>query len=411
MEKLAIQGGTPVRTKPFPSWPVWGKEEEQALLAVLHSGRWGIGGDKIAEFEAAFARFQDAHYGVCVTNGTAALEIALRAAGVGPGDEVIIPPYTFVATATACLALGALPVFADIDPETYNLSPAAAEAQITERTKAIIAVHIGGCPADLDALPALARRHGLTLIEDAAQAHAASWRGRRVGAIGDMGTFSFQSSKNLNAGEGGIILTDNAELADRCWSIHNVGRVREGAWYQHERWGGNYRMSQWQAAILLAQMTRLEEQSARREENARYLGEELAKIGLRPLARDPRVTQHAWHLFIFRYDASLARGAKREAFIEAMRAEGIPCAPGYVPLYATNAVRRGTEDNLRWVGRDPGEIERLHRSCPAAERACYEEAVWLGQNVLLGTRADMDSIVEAAAKVLRLLEPERVSEK
>lgn len=410
MDKLAIHGGTPVRTAPFPHWPVWGKEEEQALLEVLHSGRWGIGGDKVAEFEAAFARFQDARYGVCVTNGTAALEIALRAAGVRPGDEVIIPPYTFVATATACLALGALPVFADIDPETYNISPAAAEAQINERTKAIIAVHIGGCPADLDALSALARRHGLTLIEDAAQAHAASWRGRRVGAIGDLGTFSFQSSKNLNAGEGGIILTDNAELAERCWSIHNVGRVREGAWYQHESWGGNYRMSQWQAAILLAQMTRLEEQSARREENARYLSQGLAELGLRPLARDPRVTQHAWHLFIFRYDARLARGAKREAFIEAMKAEGIPCAPGYVPLYTTNAVRRGTEDNLRWIGRDLREIERLHRPCPVAERACYEEAVWLGQNVLLGTRADMDSIVEAAAKVLRLLEPEQASE-
>ncbi len=408
MERLAINGGTPVRSEPFPRWPVWGREEERALLEVLRSGQWGIGGDKVTEFEAAFARFQDARYGVCVTSGTAALEIALRAAGVGPGDEVIIPPYTFVATATACLALGALPVFADIDSETYNLSSTAVEAQITGRTKAIIAVHIGGGPADMDALPALAHRRGLTLIEDAAQAHAAAWRGRRVGAIGDMGTFSFQSSKNLNAGEGGIILTDNAELAERCWSIHNVGRVREGAWYQHETWGGNFRMTQWQAAILLAQMTRLEEQSARREENARYLSQELAKIGLRPLARDSRVTQHAWHIFIFRYDPSLARGVKREVFIQAMRAEGIPCSPGYVPLYATNAVRRGTEDNLRWVGRDPEEIERLHRPCPVAERACYEEAVWLGQNVLLGTRADMDSIVEAAAKVLRLLEPESV---
>ncbi len=410
MERLAINGGTPVRTEPFPSWPVWGKEEEQALLEVLHSGKWGIGGDKVPEFEEAFARFQDARYGICVTNGTAALEIALRAAGVGPGDEVVIPPYTFVATATACLSLGALPVFADIDPETYNLSPEAAEAQITERTKAIIAVHIAGCPADMDALPELARRYGLTLIEDAAQAHAAAWRGRRVGAIGDMGTFSFQSSKNLNAGEGGIILTDNEELAERCWSIHNVGRVRQGAWYQHEMWGSNFRMTQWQAAVLLAQMTRLEEQSARREENARYLSQELAKLGLRPLKRDPRVTQHAWHIFIFRYSPELARGASREAFIKALNAEGIPCAPGYVPLYATNAVRRGTEDNLRWVGRDPDEIERLHRPCPAAERACYEEAVWLSQSVLLGTRADMDSIVEAAAKVLRLLEPESVPE-
>jgi len=405
MEKLAIHGGTPVRTQPFPKWPIWGREEEEALLATLRSGQWGIGGDRVSQFEAAFARFQDAKYGVCVTNGTAALEIALRAVGIRPGDEVIIPPYTFVATATACLALGALPVFADIDPETYNLSADAAESQIRAHTRAIIGVHIAGCPADMDALPELAQRHGLALIEDGAQAHAAAWRGRRVGAIGDLGTFSFQSSKNLNAGEGGIILSNNEELAERCWSIHNVGRVRQGAWYQHETWGSNFRMTQWQAAILLAQMTRLAEQSARREENAAYLSQELSKLGLRPLRRDPRVTQHAWHIYIFRYDPSLARGATREQFIQAMNAEGIPCASGYVPLYATNAVRAGVADTLRWVGRDPAEIDRLLRPCPAAERACYQEAVWFSQTMLLGSRADMDSIVEAAAKVLRLLEP------
>lgn len=405
MEKLAIHGGSPVRTQPFPQWPIWGREEEEALLATLRSGQWGIGGDRVSQFEAAFARFQDAQYGVCVTNGTAALEIALRAVGVHPGDEVIIPPYTFVATATACLALGAFPVFADIDPETYNLSTDAAESQISAHTRAIIGVHIAGCPADMDALPALAQRHGLALVEDGAQAHAAAWRGRRVGAIGDLGTFSFQSSKNLNAGEGGIILSNNEELAERCWSIHNVGRVRQGAWYQHETWGSNFRMTQWQAAILLAQMTRLEEQSARREENAAYLSQELSKLGLRPLRRDPRVTQHAWHIYIFRYDPDLARGATRAQFIQAMNAEGIPCASGYVPLYATNAVRHGVADTLRWVGRDAAEIDRLLRPCPAAERACYQEAVWFSQTMLLGSRADMDSIIEAAAKVLRWLEP------
>ena len=210
---------------------------------------------------------------------------------------------------------------------------------------------------------------------------------------------------DLAIGEGGIILSNNEELAERCWSIHNVGRVRQGAWYQHETWGSNFRMTQWQAAILLAQMTRLEEQSARREETAAYLSQELSKLGLRPLRRDPRVTQHAWHIYIFRYTPSLARGATREQFIQAMNAEGIPCASGYVPLYATNAVRNGVADTLRWLGRDAAEIDRLLRPCPAAERACYQEAVWFPQTMLLGTRADMDSIIEAAAKVLRWLEP------
>src|SRR5438034_2017711 len=286
--RLAIEGGTPVRQKPWPAWPVWDEEDAQAVADVVRSGEWfSMSGTRVKAFGEAFAAFQGARFGAPCTNGTQALEIGLRGVGVMAGDEVIVPPYTFIATASACVQVNAVPVFADIDPDTYNLDPRAAEAAITDRTAAIIAVHIGGCPADMDAFRELAKRRGLALIEDAAQAHAAEWRGRRVGALGDAGTFSLQASKNLNAGEGGIVLTDQPAVYDRTWSIINVGRVRDGGRYEHALLSGNYRMTEWQGALLLSQMRRLEEQTQRRNENALYLAGQLAEIpGIRPLKRD-----------------------------------------------------------------------------------------------------------------------------
>ena len=268
-EKLALDGGPAVRSAPFPSWPVWDERDERAVLEALRSGKWGAhAGTRVTEFGRRFAEFHQAQHAVCVTNGTAALEVALRAVGVGPLDEVIIPPYTFVATATAVLAIGAIPVFCDILPETYLIDAADAERRVTPRTRAIVAVHIAGQPADLDAVGAVAGRHGLKVVEDAAQAHGAAWRGRRVGAIGDAGTFSFQSSKNLNAGEGGVVLSDDRAVAERAWSLANVGRIPDGAWYQHEAMGFNLRLTELQGALLLAQMERLPEQFERRERNA-----------------------------------------------------------------------------------------------------------------------------------------------
>jgi len=251
-----------VRSEPFPGWPIWDEREEEQLLEVLHSGKWSSTSEpspKLAAFQERFAQLQDARYALGVFNGTVALEAVLQAAGIGYGDEVIIPPYTFVATATSCLSVGAVPVFVDIDPQTYNIAPTRIEEAITPRTKAIIPVHIGGCPADLDAILDIATRHGLLVIEDACQAHGSAWKGRRVGAIGDLGCFSFQASKNINAGEGRAVVSDDQELIERAWSVHNCGRIREGAWYQHEVLGSNFRMTEWHAAILLAQMTRFEE--------------------------------------------------------------------------------------------------------------------------------------------------------
>src|SRR5262245_1303529 len=360
-EQLAIGGGTPVRTAPFPEWPVWDERDEHALLGVLRSGMWGShsGGGRVKAFGEAFARFQDAKYGVAVTNGTAALEVALRACGVGIGDEVIVPPYTFIATASACLTVGAFPIFVDVDPQTFAIDPAQIEAAITARTKAVIAVHMAGGPADMDGVLAVARKHHLRVIEDAAQAHGAAWNGRRVGALGDAGTFSFQSSKNLTAGEGGAVLSNVPQVAEMAWSVANVGRTRTGDWYFHDLLGSNFRLTEFQGALLLAQLERLPEQIALRERNATRLAAGLAQVpGFRPVRRDPRVTTHAWHLFMCRYDPAAFGGRPRADFLRAMQAEGIPCSGGYSPLYQAPAIRKAAAD-LEQASGDTGQAERL----------------------------------------------------
>jgi dTDP-4-amino-4,6-dideoxygalactose transaminase len=406
-DKLAIDGGVPTRTAPFPAWPIYDEREERNLLEVLRSGQWGIGGAKVAQFEQQFAEFQGARFGVCVPNGTLALQMALNALGVGPGDEVITTPYTFIATASAAIQQGATPVFVDIDLDTYNLDPARFEAAITPRTKAIVPVHLAGRPADMDAIMAVAQQHGLRVLEDACQAWGAAWRGRKVGAIGDLGTFSFQSSKNVSAGEGGIVITNDEALGELCWSLHNVGRVRKGAWYQHEIIGGNLRMSEWQAAVLLAQLERLPEHAARRDANARYLSEALSEVaGVTPLPFDARITGHAHHLFICRYDPAAFGGRSRDEFVAALRAEGIETASvGYlVSLNRNNAIRRAAAEAARFGGRvwplaDDGLPELA--SCPNAGWAT-QHTIWLAQNTLLGDRGDMDTIVAAARKIQRI---------
>jgi dTDP-4-amino-4,6-dideoxygalactose transaminase len=394
---LAIEGGTPVRDRPFVGWPIWDEHEEQALLRALRSGKWGVDGEETEAFEQEFAGALGVRFALTVTNGTAALEAALRAAGVGYGDEVIVPPYTFVATASAVLLVGAVPVFADIDPETYCLDPRAAEAAITPRTRAIIPVHLAGNPADLDGLCAVAERHGLTLIEDACQAHGARWGNRSVGSVGDLGCFSFQSSKNINSGEGGAITTNDPELLARAWSFKNCGRTHGGLWYQHDSLGDNLRMSQFQGAILRAQLTRMEDWAERRAANGTYLFQGLRDVGgLLPQGIYDPVTRHGFHFILTRYQPEAFGDWPRERFTAALRAEGIPASHGYIPLYSTGAVQNGTRALRQALGLAEGRPEE----CPVTERACAEEAIWLvGQSALLGTREDMDDILEAVAKI------------
>jgi dTDP-4-amino-4,6-dideoxygalactose transaminase len=395
--RLAVDGGVPVRQRPFQGWPIWDEREEQALLGVLRSGQWGIGGQETELFEQEFAQAIGTQFALSVSNGTHALEAALRAAGVTYGDEVIVPPYSFVATATAVLLVGAVPVFADIDPATYTLDPAAIEAAITPRTRAIIPVHIAGCPADMDRINALAARHGLVVIEDTCQAHGAQWRGKATGSVGALGCFSFQSSKNINAGEGGAITTSDPALFDKAWSFKNCGRVQGGLWYQHDVIGDNYRLSQFQAAVLRVQLTRMEEWAERRATNGSYLCDGLRQIGgLTPQTPDERVTRHGFHFILTRYDPQAFGGWPRERLIAALHAEGIPASRGYIPLYSTGAVKDTTAELCRALGRPlPPPPD-----CPNNEHACNAEAVWLvGQSALLGTREDMDDILTAVAKI------------
>ncbi|MEF3308238.1 DegT/DnrJ/EryC1/StrS family aminotransferase [Paenibacillus sp. GYB004] len=393
MERLAINGGSPVRTTPFPVWPVFGEEEELYILEVVRSGKWGgTNRNKLPVFEEKFAAMHGAKHAVSVTNGTIGLTVALQAAGVKPGDEVIMPPYTFIATASAALLFGAIPVFVDVEPDTLLLDLDKVEAAITPRTKAIIAVHIAGAPVNMTRLNEIAAKHGLRIIEDAAQGVGAAWDGRPVGALGDFGSFSFQSGKNVTAGEGGIILTNDEELADIAWSLANVGRIRQGAWYQHERIGWNLRMTEFQAAILLAQLTRYDEQLQRRDRNAKLLTGLISEIGgFRTLKLDSRTTQHAHHLYMFGLTSEAADTIGKADFIRKVHAEGIPLLPGYVSLNCNRAVVAEIE---KWTG------EKRETSCPVSERFDEREGLWLHQNVLLGTEQDMHDIAQALGKVM-----------
>lgn len=397
---LAIKGGNPVRAAPFPEWPVRDRSDEEAVSAVVRSGVWGLGGKLIPEFETKFARLHDATCGVAAMNGTVTLQMALTALGIGPGDEVIIPAYTFIATAAAVLHVGAIPVFVDIDPETYCMDPKAVESAITPRTAALMPVHVAGHPADLDRLVEIAQRHHLALIEDAAQAHGAQWRGRGVGSYGDLGSFSFQSTKNLSAGEGGILITNNEFLADLCRAYRNCGHW-VGRTGRRPVLGWDFRMTELQAALLLSQMTRLEDQTKRRNDNALYLAAQLAKIqGIRPLKRDERVTRHGYHLFVFRYDEAVW-GVSLDVFLAALNAEGIPASSGYVPTYRDPLfVTHGQSCPAAWEGLGNQLAARDYSGMylPVAEKAS-QEAVWLAQNVLLGDKRDMDEIVSAIEKL------------
>lgn len=402
--KPAVLGGSPTRTEPFPSWPVADDLEDQALLKVLRSGKWNRGtGSQVSRFEQEYAQLMGAKHCLAAANGTSALLIALNALGVQAGDEVIVPPYTFVATINAVLAMNALPVFVDTDRRTFQIDANKIEAAISPRTIAILPVHLGGNVADIDAITAVAAKHKLPVIEDACQAHLAEWKGRKVGTFGTLGCFSFQASKNLNSGEGGAVLTSDTETVERCFAYHNNGRRRNsaGSDFSYRASGLNLRLTEFQGALLMAQMTRLAKQTSTREKNAGYLTKQLKEIaGISPAEAYSGCTRNAYHLYMFRYDASKFAGLPRMKFLKALHAEGVPASGGYSPLnkepllqntFASRGFRRiYDEKTLRqWNDRN---------QCPENDALC-SEAVWLTQTMLLGPRSDMDTIVAAIRKI------------
>ena len=400
----ALLGGPPVRTAPFPAWPIADGREEQALERVLDSGKWGRGlGEEVKRFERAYAGLTGARHCLATANGSTALLTSLYALDVGAGDEVIVPPYTFVATVNAVLLRGALPIFVDTDIETFQIDARKIEAAITERTRAIVPVHLGGSAADLDVILPMGQRRGVPVLEDACQAHLGEWNGRKVGTLGKAGCFSFQASKNLNSGEGGAIVTDDPAFIEACYTFHNNSRTRatSGDNFSYRGPGGNFRLTEFQAAILQAQMTRLDAQSRTRETNAAYLSGLLKEIpGLTPARMYAGCTRNAYHLYMFRYDPAAFAGLPRSRFLEALKAEGVPAAGGYAPLNKEAFL----EDTLtsrgfrRIYGEGAFADWRERSRCPQNDRLCAE-AVWLGQTMLLGPRSDMDQIAEAARKV------------
>jgi dTDP-4-amino-4,6-dideoxygalactose transaminase len=379
-------------------WPIFDETDVEAVTEVVRSGQWGNPdcGDTVAAFEEAFAAYCGTRYAVSCVNGSVSLRLALIACGVRPGDEVIVPPYTFIATASTVIEVNCVPVFVDIDPQTYNLDPKAIEAAITARTKVIVPVHFAGQACDMDAIMDIARRHGLRVIEDAAHGHGAAYKGRKLGSIGDVGSFSFQSSKNLTAGEGGIVVTNDEQLYATMRSLRNVGRVEGGQWYDHYNPGCNYRITQMQAVLLSSQLKRLETQTLLRDENGRYLNELLSDIeGITPLTRGHGETLHCYHLYIFKYDARYFNGLPKNAFVERLAAEGVPCFRGYPhPLYKQPLFQQ--KQFMCYA--IPDEVDYTAVHCPVAERAC-QEAVWILQHAMLGTREDMEAFATAIRKI------------
>jgi len=401
MSKLALAGGKPVRSKKFPAWPAFDKKEERALSAVLKNRSWGgypFPNVEAKKFAAAFARAHGARHGVCVANGTVALEAALEACGVGPGDEVIVPAYTWEGTAAPVLFAGAAPVFVDVDPDTYCLDALKVAAALTTRTKAIIPVHLAMGMADMDALLALARARSIAVIEDCAHAHGAKWKGRGAGSLGDAGCFSFQTSKLMTAGEGGLVLTSDEAVLEALGALVNCGRPFGRDRSKRRVLGHNYRMTEFQAAVLSCQLSRLSEQTARRARSAERLSRALTEIGgVKPLRRDPRVTTPAVYQFVFRYDPARFEGASRDAFVAALEAEGVPCdGMFYEPIYRSSLFHA---DAARYPALASYDLSRV--SCPVAERAAYHEAVWLPHWLLLGAASDMDQIADAVLKIQR----------
>jgi L-glutamine:2-deoxy-scyllo-inosose/3-amino-2,3-dideoxy-scyllo-inosose aminotransferase len=414
MSKLAIKGGKPIRNvkkNPWPKWPVFGEAERKSLGKVLDSAEWSYNAPMEQRFNQAFGNLIGVRHAISVANGTVALQLALEALDIGYGDEVIVPGLTWQATAAAVIDVNAVPILVDVEPDTWCISPAKVEKAITPRTRAIIPVHLYGCIADMDAVLKIARKHKLSVIEDCAHQHGSMWQNKPVGSIGDIGSFSFQLSKVLTAGEGGAVTTNSRTLFRRLDGLRNCGRrpieaegtkssgvyVSEGDFIQ----SGNYRISDFQAAILVEQLKRLPAQVKVRDRNAIYLNGLLDKIpGIIPMKRDRRTTLQSYFNFAFRYDKADFSGLLVERFRPALAAElGITVEPCYVPLSDCSLYRPLTKKRYNISKSHFRRIDPSRFKLPVSNKAYREESVCFHHSVLMGTKKDMEQIAEAIIKV------------
>ncbi len=396
---LALLGGVPIRTEPFHTWPVIDDRDEQMLLEALHSGRWSRwDGTYTRRFEEEFARFTGARYALAVSSGTGALEVAMRALGLGAGDEVIAPAYSFTAPIAAILSVGALPVLVDVSPESFCLDPTATEHAISPRTRAILLLHLGGVPCDMDRFSRIAEQHDLRLIEDAALALGTRMHDRQVGTLGDIGIFSFQAEKNLACGEGGAVVTNDDTLWHRAAEVHEYWN---GHLVPHAGWTSrtlSYRISELQSALLISQLTRVEAQSDRRARHGALLDARVHSLpGLRPVSVPVGTTRNTRSLYLLDYDAATFGGVPKGRMIEALQAEGVPALPGYThPIYE-NPIFSSHDSSYPQL---PVELAQLRpEPCPVTENLCGERAIWLRQQTLLCEEWEIGQIGDAFEKI------------
>lgn len=404
MSTLALFGGEPVRKKPFAPWPQYTRADIERIVQVVESRHWGgfpVPSKYAGEFAARFAELHGAKHGLCVANGSIALLAAVQALGLKFGDEVIVPAYTWDGTAIAILQAGGVPVFADVDPDTYCLDPKAVRAALTPRTRAIMPVHLAMRFADMDALLAIAREHQLFIIEDCAHAHGGEFQGRGAGAGGDAGCFSFQESKLMTAGEGGIVLTNRLDCYEALQSIVNCGRPSVTDQFQRKVLGSNYRLTELQAALLIGQLDQWPEHQKARAQGAAALTQALSVLPhVRPLPAQPGLTRDTVYNFVFQYRPD-GPAPGRDLFAAALEAEGVPCDGRFYDAVYQSDLFHATPENCPQLaaGRDqPVDYRRCH--CPVSERAAYQEAVWLPHYVLLGGEADVQDIARVVEKVV-----------
>ncbi len=417
MTTLALLGGAPMRdakTNPWPQWPVWDKKEEKALIEVLNSGVWSYNGPKEIEFDKDFAEFTGVKYAISAANGTVTLQMALEACGVGVGDEVILPGLTWQATAATIIDVNATPVLVDVCEDTWCIDPKAIEAAITPRTKAIMPVHLYGSFCDMDKILKIAKKHNLFIIEDCAHKHGGEWDGKKAGSIGDIGSFSFQLSKGLTAGEGGVVTTNNFELAERLDALRNCGRRPEGLSEEVDKGAGlysdqgnfyqsgNFRITEFQAAILVEALKRLPEQNANRDANGIYLNTLLTEMpGVTPMRRDEKETKEAYFNFAFRYKKDEFKGLSVAKFREALTAEiGISATASYEPLNNCSLYVPHTKPARHKLSETYwNEIDPARFNLPVCDKVYYEESVCIHHKVLMGTKADMDMLAASIQKI------------